>query len=306
LRDPRHPLTISRTASSSAVQAGLADGRRPKAEGSSLAAVSCLPSPVSRPHARAGSAAVPAAVPGASSPAVQTGLADGRRPTTDGFSLAAPSAVKNIIIVFTMALAVLLVGCREDMQNQPRINPLRISDFYLDQRSARPLIAGTIARGDLRNDTYFYTGLIGKDPGNEMPFPATREVLERGRGRFNIFCAPCHSELGDGNGIVVQRGYQRPPSYHGDRLRNAPLGHFYDVISNGFGAMPDYAAQVPPYDRWAIAAYIRALQLSQNAPASLVPAGTQLPPAAAPGAMQYDPLEARPRGSEAEEKLEKK
>jgi mono/diheme cytochrome c family protein len=103
--------------------------------------------------------------------------------------------------------------------------------------------------------------------------------LERGRERFDIFCAPCHSRLGDGNGMVVQRGYRRPPSYHIERLRTAPLGHFYDVISNGFGAMPDYAAQIPPSDRWAIVAYIRALQLSQNAPASLVPPGTQLPSA---------------------------
>ncbi|HEX9115694.1 MAG TPA: cytochrome c, partial [Anaerolineae bacterium] len=121
-------------------------------------------------------------------------------------------------------------------------------------------------------DTYFYTGMIGKDVGNVMPFPVTREVLERGRERFNIYCAPCHSRTGDGNGMIVQRGYRRPPSYHIDRLRQAPLGHFFDVITNGFGAMPDYAAQVPPADRWAIIAYIRALQLSQAAPASLMPA----------------------------------
>ena len=184
----------------------------------------------------------------------------------------------------TMALAALsiLAGCREDMQNQPRLKPLRQSDFYEDLRSARSPVTGTIARGQLRNDTYYYTGMVGKEPGNEMPFPVTRQVLERGRERFNIFCAPCHSRLGDGNGMVVQRGYRRPPSYHIDRLRNAPLGHFYDVIANGFGAMPDYAQQVPPDDRWAIAAYIRALQLSQNAPASLAPPGTTLPAAAPP------------------------
>jgi mono/diheme cytochrome c family protein len=164
------------------------------------------------------------------------------------------------------------------MQVQPKINPLRRSDFYEDGRSARSLIAGTVARS-ASNDTYFNTGYVGKDPGNYMPFPATQAVLERGRERFDIFCAPCHSRLGDGNGMVVQRGYRRPPSYHIERLRTAPLGHFYDVISNGFGAMPDYAAQIPPSDRWAIVAYIRALQLSQNAPASLVPPGTQLPSA---------------------------
>jgi hypothetical protein len=163
------------------------------------------------------------------------------------------------------------------MQVQPKMTPLRESDFFGDERSARPLVTGTVARGSFSNDTYFNTGYIGREVGNFMPFPATREVLERGRERFDIFCAPCHSRLGDGNGMVVQRGYRRPPSYHIERLRTAPLGHFYDVISNGFGAMPDYAEQIPPHDRWAIVAYIRALQLSQNAPSALVPSGTQLP-----------------------------
>jgi mono/diheme cytochrome c family protein len=113
--------------------------------------------------------------------------------------------------------------------------------------------------------------MVNGNPGDEMPFPATKEVLERGRERYNIYCAPCHSRLGDGNGMIVQRGYRRPPSYHIDRLRNAPLGHFFDVITNGFGAMPDYAEQIPARDRWAIIAYIRALQLSQQAPLSIVP-----------------------------------
>jgi mono/diheme cytochrome c family protein len=170
-----------------------------------------------------------------------------------------------------------LAGCRSDMQDQPRLKPLRRSDFFPDGRSARPLVAGTVARGELHEDRYFYTGFIGKSPGDYLPFPATREVLERGRERFNIYCAPCHARKGDGNGMIVQRGYRRPPSYHTDRLRAAPLGHFFDVMTNGFGAMPDYAQQVPPPDRWAIAAYIRVLQFSQNAPASLVPSGTQLP-----------------------------
>jgi hypothetical protein len=163
------------------------------------------------------------------------------------------------------------------MQDQPRYNPLRKSDFFSDERSSRPLVAGTVARGDLRADSYFYTGFIGKEPGNQMPFSVTRQVLERGRERYNIYCAPCHSRTGDGNGMIVQRGYRRPPSYHIDRLRQAPLGHFYDVIANGFGAMPDYAAQVQPADRWAIIAYIRALQFSQDAPASIIPAGEQMP-----------------------------
>ncbi len=170
-----------------------------------------------------------------------------------------------------------LTGCRLDMQDQPRFKPLRRSDFYEDGRSSRPLVPGTVARGQLREDTYFYTGLNGKEAGDYLPFPATREVLERGRERYNIYCAPCHARTGEGNGMIVQRGYRRPPSYHIDRLRKAPLGHFFDVMTNGFGAMPDYAAQVQAYDRWCIAAYIRALQFSQNAPESLVPAGTQMP-----------------------------
>jgi len=188
-----------------------------------------------------------------------------------------------------LALAVVAVfagtGCRLDMQVQPRVGPLARSDFYEDKRGARPLLEGTVARGDLRADTYFYSGYIGKETGNSLPFPATREVLERGRERYNIYCAPCHSRTGDGNGMIVQRGYRRPPSYHIDRLRTAPLGHFFDVITNGFGAMPDYASQVPPADRWAIVAYIRALQLSQNAPQSMVPEGQVLPnpPPPAPG-----------------------
>lgn len=177
---------------------------------------------------------------------------------------------------------VLLVGCRLDMHLQPKILPLSQSDFYEDGRGSRSLPPGTIARGQLRDDAYFYTGMVNGKPGNEMPFPVTREVLERGRERFNIYCAPCHSQLGDGNGMIVQRGFRRPPSYHDPRLRQAPLGHFYDVISNGFGAMPDYAAQVTSYDRWAIAAYIRVLQVSQNATPAMVPKGQQIPSAAPP------------------------
>jgi len=193
---------------------------------------------------------------------------NGKRETGNG---------KRCLLVMLIGLCAILAGCREDMQLQPRIDPLRRSDFYADLRSARPLPLGTIPREATVTDPYFYSGYVGKDLGNYMPFPVTREVLERGRERFDIFCAPCHSRLGDGNGMVVQRGYRRPPSYHIDRLRNEPLGHFFDVISNGFGAMPDYAAQIPPYDRWTIVAYIRALQLSQNAPANVAPAGVQLP-----------------------------
>ena len=166
------------------------------------------------------------------------------------------------------------------MHNQPRFKPLAKSDFYTDLRSARPPVEGTVARGDLRADSYLYSGMIpGSDtPGEYMPFPVNEEVLARGRERFNIYCTPCHSRLGDGNGIVPTRGFARkPPSFHIDRLRKAPLGHFFDIITHGFGIMPDYAAQIAPKDRWAIVAYIRALQLSQNASADQIPRGQAMP-----------------------------
>jgi mono/diheme cytochrome c family protein len=169
-------------------------------------------------------------------------------------------------------------GCRQDMHDQPRYKPLAQSDFYPDQRSARAPVEGTVARGQLREDVYFYTGKIGNNPGDFMPFPVSEEVLIRGRERFNIYCAPCHSRLGDGNGVVPSRGFPRkPPSYHIERLRKAPLGYFFDVITNGFGIMPDYASQIPPGDRWRIIAYIRALQLSQGASMTDVPAGQKVP-----------------------------
>lgn len=177
--------------------------------------------------------------------------------------------VKFRIVLGLVALTI-LVGCRNDMHDQPRFKPLAQSDFYADLRSSRAPVEGTVARGDLREDSYFYTGKIGANPGDYMPaeVPVNEETLERGRERFNIYCAPCHSRVGDGNGMLPQRGYRHPPSYHQDRLRKAPLGYFFDVITNGFGAMPDYASQIPPDDRWKIVAYIRALQLSQNATAA--------------------------------------
>jgi mono/diheme cytochrome c family protein len=185
----------------------------------------------------------------------------------------------------------LLAGCREDMQNQPKVLPLRESVFYADKRSGRPIIEGTVARGQLDADTYFYTGKIGNNDGDYMPFPATADVLARGQQRYNIYCTPCHSEVGDGNGMIVQRGLKRPPSYHTERLRKAPIGYFFDVMTNGFGAMPDYAVQVAPKDRWAIAAYIRALQLSQNASASDVPAGVEVSKTPPPGVVISPPYD---------------
>jgi mono/diheme cytochrome c family protein len=181
--------------------------------------------------------------------------------------------------LFAVLLALLaLAGCRQDMQDQPRFKPLAESDFYADLRSARPPVEGTMARGQLHEDTYFYTGKIGNNPGDYMPFPVSEGILARGRERYDIYCAPCHSRLGDGDGVVPSRGFPRkPPSYHIERLRKAPLGSFFDVMTNGFGAMPDYASQITPRDRWCIVAYIRALQLSQGATANDIPAGQKVP-----------------------------
>jgi mono/diheme cytochrome c family protein len=164
------------------------------------------------------------------------------------------------------------------MHDQPRFKPLAESDFYTDLRSARPPVEGTVARGQLHEDTYFYTGKIGNNPGDYMPFPVTGEVLARGRERYNIYCAPCHSRLGDGNGVIPSRGFPRkPPSFATERLQKAPLGYLFDVTTNGFGIMSEYASQIPPDDRWRIVAYIRALQLSQNASIADVPAGQKVP-----------------------------
>jgi len=173
-----------------------------------------------------------------------------------------------------LALTVLfLSGCRQDMHDQPKYIPLRGSDFFSDGRSARPLIEGTVARGYLKEDTKFYTGKENNLPIKEFPLPVTMELLQRGQNRFNIYCSPCHGQIGNGLGMIVRRGMRRPPSYHIDRLRQQPIGYFYDVMTNGFGAMYDYSAQVEPKDRWAIAAYIRVLQRSQNASPADVPPG---------------------------------
>jgi len=177
------------------------------------------------------------------------------------------------------------------MQEMPYQRPLVASDFYADQRSARPIIAGTVARGHLDADTYFYTGKIGSNDGDYLPFAATPEVLARGQQRFNIYCAPCHGELGDGNGMIVQRGFKHPPSYHIERLRKAPIGYFFDVMTHGYGKMPDYSEQVEPADRWAIAAYIRALQLSQHATEADLPAGTKIASEPPPGVIIMPPYD---------------
>jgi mono/diheme cytochrome c family protein len=154
------------------------------------------------------------------------------------------------------------------MHDQPKYTPYKPSDFFADRRSARPAIEGTIAQGHLFEDELLHTGRINGQPSTIFPFQIDDATMRRGRERYDIYCSPCHGLTGEGDGMVVQRGYRRPPSFVVDRLRQAPAGHIYDVITNGFGAMPDYASQVPVRDRWAIAAYIRALQLSQYAAAS--------------------------------------
>jgi mono/diheme cytochrome c family protein len=167
--------------------------------------------------------------------------------------------------VAAAAAALLLCGCAQDMANQPRYNALAASRFFKDGLAYRPLPEGVVARNDLRDDEQLYTGKVNGDFAATFPFPVTREVIDRGEERYNIYCAPCHGLLGDGDGMVVQRGFRQPPSYHTDRLREAQPGYFFDVITNGFGAMSDFRTQVPVKDRWAIVAYIRALQRSQHA-----------------------------------------
>lgn len=184
-------------------------------------------------------------------------------------------------LILASALVSMLTACRQDMHNQPRYKPLAASSFFADGLSARMVVDGTVAWGRssveppdpqfLRLDPARYTGKVGTEYVDYFPFPITKADLDRGQARFNIYCSPCHSRIGDGNGMVVRRGFRQAASYHTERLIKAPVGHFFDVITNGFGAMPSYAARVEPDDRWRIAAYIRVLQLSQNAPLDLVP-----------------------------------
>jgi hypothetical protein len=176
--------------------------------------------------------------------------------------------VRYIPVLGAMAAMLVLAGCRQDMHDQPKFFPQRGTDFYADGRSVRPQVENTVARGQLHEDTYFYSGLNNGVEGNTYPFAVTMDVLQRGQERYNVYCTPCHSRVGNGEGMIVQRGYRPAGDFHSERLRNAPLGHFFSVMTNGYGAMPDYAAQVTPADRWAIVAYIKALQLSQNATAA--------------------------------------
>lgn len=204
---------------------------------------------------------------------------------------------KLVAITWTIFCMSLLVGCAQNMRNGNRIKPYEASAFFEDGQSARPLVPGTVARGEARTDEQFYTGMqsapaetaesqtdetatttpdqtgasgnqesAAGTPVDTFPYPITREILDRGRERYNIFCAPCHALTGNGDGMIVQRGFSPPPSFHSDRLRDAPVGHYFDVMTNGFGRMYSYSSRISPADRWAIIAYIRALQLSQDAP----------------------------------------
>lgn len=181
--------------------------------------------------------------------------------------------MKKIVLLGAVSALMFAAGCRQDMHDQPKFFPQRGTSFYADGRSVRPQVEGTVARGQLHEDTYFYTGLVAGKEGDMMPFPVTMDVLQRGQEKFNIYCSACHSRVGNGAGMIVQRGYKPAGNFHDARLVAAPLGHFFNVMTNGYGAMPDYAAQMSPAERWAVAAYIRALQLSQNATTADVAAG---------------------------------
>jgi len=194
---------------------------------------------------------------------------------------------RKILWTTIIGLMLISVGCRYDMQDQPRYKAFKKSEFFSDDKAMRDLPEGTVARGFLRENKAFYTGkkenaetiapaettidatgntLVASFPDaiEEFPLPVTKELLDRGEQRYKVFCIVCHGPVGNGDGMVVRRGFSKPPTYHDDRLRNAPVGHFYDVMTNGWGKMNSYASQIPPADRWAIVAYIRTLQISQN------------------------------------------
>ena len=222
---------------------------------------------------------------------------------------------RHLLFAFCLLpFALLSAACRQDMHDQPKYKPLRPSPLFRDDRSARPLVEGVVARGFLRDDSEYYTGKISQAAGatgaqpmgatgtatnpqpaagtssqpaaagtgefagftTMFPFPIDRAALDRGQERFNIYCSVCHGRLGDGQGMIAKRGYKQPPTYHQDRLRQAPVGYIFDVITNGFGAMPDYAAQISVDDRWKIIAYVRALQLSQQGTTADVPPGQKI------------------------------
>jgi len=187
----------------------------------------------------------------------------------------------SAVAVVCLAGSVLFAGCRQDMQDQPKMMPQRGSEVFADHRGARPQVQNTVARGQLRDDDYYYTGVVEGTAGYKtekewMPFPVTGDVLRRGQERFNIYCTPCHSRVGNGLGEIVQRGYKPAANLHDQVRLSQPLSHYFYVMTHGYGAMPDYASQLTPDDRWAVAAYIRALQLSQAATPADVPPGASV------------------------------
>ena len=178
---------------------------------------------------------------------------------------------RDILVTGILSLAWCLSGCDTDMSHQPKLKPLQESDFFQDGRASRPRVPGTVARGHLNDDELLMTGQLKGQDADLFPFPVTRELLNRGQERYDIYCAVCHDRIGTGNGMVVRRGFPKPPSFHTDMLRKAPAGHFVYVITHGFGRMSPYADRISPPDRWAIAAYVRALQLSQSTKISDLP-----------------------------------
>lgn len=187
----------------------------------------------------------------------------------------------NRLNLIGLAALLIVAGCRQDMQDQPKMIPQRGTEFFADHRGARPQVLNTVARSQLREDSYFYTGVVQgangyREEKNELPFPVTMEVLKRGQERFNIYCTPCHSRVGNGLGEIVQRGYKPAANLHDQVRTSQPISHYFYVMTHGYGAMPDYSAQLTPEDRWAVAAYIRALQLSQAATPQDVPTGAQV------------------------------
>jgi len=188
---------------------------------------------------------------------------EGRRQRAESRSVLSPNRRLRALLLLLSAFC--LLTCRQRMSVQPKYDPLEPSDFFADGMSARPRIAGTVSRGEVNLTGFLATGKVNGQDGDGFPFPVTIQVMNRGEERFNIYCSECHGKIGDGNGMIPSRGYRRPPSYHTDTLRAAKTGHFFDVMTNGFGAMPSYASQVSVTDRWAIIAYVRALQLSQHA-----------------------------------------
>lgn len=178
---------------------------------------------------------------------------------------------KAAVSMMALLSGITIVGCQQEMGIQPYYQPLEENPMFEDRRASRPLEPGTVSRGDLREDDALFTGKVGGELVDEFPMSITQEIIERGGNRFNIYCAPCHSKLGDGNGMIVQRGVSRPPSYMEDRLQTVPVGHFYDVITNGYGRMYSYNQQLPVRDRWAIVAYIKALQAAGSGSLDEVP-----------------------------------